>query len=122
MEQRVDRLVEQGLARKETDRVVFPAGMVETLRRRELADVAKRLSDETGLTHLPAQPGDTISGVYRHRLSLASGRFAMIDNGLGFQLVPWSPSMERNLGRQLSGVAGVGRVDWDDRRNRDLSL
>jgi type IV secretory pathway VirD2 relaxase len=122
LEQRVDRLAEQGLARKEGDRVVFPAGMVETLRRRELSDVAKHLADETGLTHLPAEPGDTISGVYRRRLSLASGRFAMIDNGLGFQLVPWSPSMERNLGRQLSGVAGVGRVDWDDRRKRDLSI
>ncbi len=26
--------------------------------------------------------------------TLASGRFAMIDDGLGFQLVPWSPSLE----------------------------
>ena len=27
-------------------------------------------------------------GIYRQRVTLASGRFAMIDDGLGFQLVP----------------------------------
>jgi len=32
----------------------------------------------------------------------------MIDNGLGFQLVPWIPSLERELGRQVSGIAGPG--------------
>jgi hypothetical protein len=122
IEQRIDRLVQEGLARREPGRVVFASRLVETLLQREIADAAKRVADETGLTHLPAEPGAIISGLYRRRLSLASGRFAMIERGLGFQLVPWSPSMERELGRMVSGTVGVERVDWDDRRKRDLSL
>jgi hypothetical protein len=35
----------------------------------------------------------------------ASGRFAVIDDGLGFQLVPWTPSLEKQLGRHVSGVS-----------------
>ena len=37
-------------------------------------------------------------------MQLASGRFAIIDNGLGFELVPWKPALEEQLGRQVSGV------------------
>lgn len=50
---------------------------------------------------------------------LASGRFAMIDDGLGFQLVPWTPSMEKHLGRHISGVVrSDGGVDWGFARKR----
>ena len=40
--------------------------------------------------------------------SLASGRFAMIDNGLSFQLVPWSPSLDSQIGKHISGVMRAG--------------
>ena len=57
------------------------------------------------------------------REGLASGRFAMIDDGLGFQLVPWSPSLEKQIGRHVSGVArDDGGVDWDFGRKRGLGL
>jgi hypothetical protein len=46
----------------------------------------------------------------------------MIDNGLGFQLVPWIPSLERELGRQVNGITGPGGVEWRFGRKRDLSL
>ena len=37
----------------------------------------------------------------------------MIDNGLGFQLVPWSPSLEKQLGRHVAGVMNDGGgIDW----------
>jgi hypothetical protein len=35
----------------------------------------------------------------------------MIDDGLGFGLVPWTPSLERHLGYQVSGIAWLG-IDW----------
>ena len=48
---------------------------------------------------------------------------AMIDDGLGFQLVPWSPSLEKQLGRHVSGVAcGDGGIDWSFGRNRGLGI
>jgi type IV secretory pathway VirD2 relaxase len=122
LDRRIDTLAEQGLARRDGDRITFGRNLVGTLRNRELDAVGRRLALETGHAHLPAETGEPVSGVYCRRLSLASGRFAMIDNGLGFQLVPWIPSLERELGRQVNGIAGPGGVDWSFGRKRDLSL
>ncbi len=47
----------------------------------------------------------------------------MIDDRLGFQLVPWTPSLDRQLGRHASGAARAdGGVDWGFGRNRGLGL
>lgn len=122
LDQRIDTLAAQGLARRDGDKVTIGRNLVDTLRDRELEAIGRKLTSETGLAHLPAQTGDHISGVYRQRLSLASGRFAVIDNGLGFQLVPWIPTLERELGRHVNGISGPGGVEWSFGRKRDLSL
>jgi type IV secretory pathway VirD2 relaxase len=122
LDRRIDTLAGQGLARRDGDKVTIGRNLVGTLRDRELEAVGRNLASETGLAHLPAQTGEHISGVYRQRLSLASGRFAMIDNGLGFQLVPWIPTLERELGRHVNGIAGPGGIEWSFGRKRDLSL
>lgn len=122
LDQRIDTLAAQGLARRDGDKVTIGRNLVGTLRDRELEAIGRKLTSETGLAHLPAQTGDHISGVYRQRLSLASGRFAVIDNGLGFQLVPWIPTLERELGRHVNGISGPGGVEWSFGRKRDLSL
>jgi hypothetical protein len=46
----------------------------------------------------------------------------MIDDGLGFQLVPWRPALEQTLGQQVSGVVTANGVDWDFTRKRGLGL
>ncbi len=122
LDRRIDTLVEQGLARRDGDKVTLGRNLIGTLRNRELDSVGRRLAAEAGLTHLRAEPGENVAGIYSRRLSLSSGRFAMIDNGLSFQLVPWLPSLERELGRQVSGIAGPGGVDWNFGRKRELSL
>jgi hypothetical protein len=69
------------------------------------------------------ETGNQVAGVYQRRLSLSSGRFAMIDDGLGFNLVPWSPSLEAHLGRHLAGIARPdGGVDWSFGRRRTLGI
>ena len=84
---------------------------------------AAKLTDETGLPHVKSATGEHVAGTYRQRLTLSSGRFAMIDNGLGFQLVPWSPSLEKKLGQEVSGVLrSSGGVDWSFGRKRGLAL
>ena len=122
LDRRIDTLAGRGLARRDGDKVTIGRNLIGTLRDRELDAVGRNLASETGLAHLPAQTGEHVSGVYRQRLSLASGRFAMIDNGLSFQLVPWIPTLERELGRQVNGIAGPGGVEWSFGRKRDLSL
>ncbi|MDE2063712.1 MAG: DUF3363 domain-containing protein [Bradyrhizobium sp.] len=122
LDRRVDTLVEQGLASRDGNKVTLGRNLVATLRGRELDSVGRRMASETGLAYLPLEAGDSVAGIYIRRLSLSSGRFAMIDNGLGFQLVPWLPSLERERGRQVSGIAGPGSVDWNIGRKRELSL
>jgi hypothetical protein len=91
------------------------------LRRRELDATAARLSAETGLPRAQAGAGEPVMGVYRQRLTLSSGRFAMIDDGLGFQLVPWSPSLEKKLGQHVAGTArDDGGIEWGIGRKRGL--
>ena len=95
-------LISEGFAKRQAQRVVFARDLLDTLQRRELLAAEARVSSNTGLPCLPIAEGDTVAGVYRQRLDLASGRFAMIDDGLGFSLVPWTPSLERHLGHQVS--------------------
>lgn len=123
MEARVDHLVEEGFARRQGQRIMFARDLLATLQRRELEEAAAKLSADTHLAYQPAAEGEHIAGVYRERVTLASGRFAMIDDGLGFQLVPWRPALEKDLGREVRGVmAPGGRVDWDLGRKRGLGL
>jgi hypothetical protein len=123
MDRRVDHLVEEGVARRQGQRVIFVRDLIDTLRRRDLEEAASKLSAETGLAYRPSTEGEHVSGVYRQRITLSSGRFAMLDDGMGFQLVPWRPALEQQLGRQVAGVMAPGRtVDWSFGRKRDLSL
>lgn len=123
LRQRSAHLVEQGLARRDGEKTIYPRGMIATLREREVGELARRLEAEQGLSHQPSGAGEYVSGTYRQRFVLASGRMAMIDNGLGFQLVPWTPSLEKQRGREVSGIArDDGGVDWSFGRRRDQGL
>jgi type IV secretory pathway VirD2 relaxase len=123
MDRRIDHLASEGFARRQGQRAIFARDLLDTLRRRELTTAATKLSAETGLVHRPSTEGENVGGICRQRLTLSSGRFAMIDDGLGFQLVPWRPALEQQLGRQVSGVmVPGGRVDWSFGRKRGLSL
>ena len=123
MDRRADRLIEQGLAERQARGIVFASGLIGTLRRREVEALGERLAAETGQPFNGAATGEYVAGTYRQRFALASGRFAMIDDGLGFQLVPWTPTLEKQLGRHVSGVARAdGGIDWGFGRNRGLGL
>jgi type IV secretory pathway VirD2 relaxase len=123
MERRAEQLIEQGLAERQARGIAFSRGLIGTLRRREVEALGEQLAAETGQPFNRAAAGEYVAGAYRQRFALASGRFAMIDDGLGFQLVPWTPSLEKQLGRHVSGVArSDGGIDWGFGRNRGLGL
>jgi type IV secretory pathway VirD2 relaxase len=122
LQARVDHLVGEGLARRQGNRIIFARNLLDTLCQRELDAAAAQVAAETGLTHRPLVEGETIAGTYRRRLNLASGRFAMIDDGLGFSLVPWRPALERELGRQVSGILREGTIEWTLGRQRGLGI
>jgi len=118
MDARTEHLIGKDLAKRQSQRVIFARDLLDTLRRQELAAEAARISGNTGTPYHPTSEGESIAGTCRQRLDLASGRFAMIDDGLGFSLVPWSPSLEQHLGRHVSGIARIGRIEWTFGRAR----
>ncbi|MEO9336737.1 DUF3363 domain-containing protein [Mesorhizobium sp. SB112] len=123
MRARTEHLAEEGLARRQGQRVILQRDLLNTLRQRELDSVGAKLATETGLAFQKVQAGEHVTGIYRQRLALSSGRFAMIDNGLGFQLVPWTPPLEKKLGQHIAGVAkGASGIDWSLGRQRGLGL
>lgn len=123
MKRRAEHLIEEGLAERQGSRVVFARRLLDRLRDREVGALAEKIAAETGRPFERVGGGDHVAGTYRRRFALASGRFAMIDDGLGFRLVPWTPSLERHLGQHVSGAARAdGGMDWSFGRKRGLGL
>ncbi len=123
LDRRAEYLIEEGFAERKGQRVTFARNLIEALRRKELEVLGDRLAAKIGQPFNRAGSGEYVAGTYRQRFDLASGRFAMIDDGLGFQLVPWTPSLEKHRGSHVSGVTrSDGGVDWDFGRKRGLGF
>ena len=118
LRERADFLAEQGLAEHRGQRVVLARNLLATLRGRELAHAAKDIAAETRLEHRPVADGQRVAGIYRRSVMLASGRYAMLDDGMGFSLVPWRPVIEQRLGQQLAATVRGGGVSWEYGRSR----
>lgn len=120
---RSDRLVEIGLATRQGENWRPAGGLIETLRQRELDQIAAAvLSSGVRAVTMP-QEGEHVAGIYRQRLNLASGRFAVLDDGMGFQLVPWSPKIERHIGEAISGqMRSRTAVTWDLGRSKSMGI
>lgn len=122
LRERADFLAKQGLAQRRGQRVVLARNLLATLRGRELVQVAKDIAAETGLEHRPVADGQRVAGIYRRSVMLASGRYAMLDDGMGFSLVPWKPMIEQRLGQQLAATVRGGGVSWEIGRQRGPSV
>lgn len=123
LEQRRNALVDMGLATRSPGGGIEAPDLINRLQRREVERVAADLAKSNGLTYRPSGRGEFISGTITRQLQLVSGRFAMLEDGLGFQLVPWQPVLDKQIGRHLSGVMrGDGGVEWNLGRQRGLGL
>jgi hypothetical protein len=111
-------LIAQGFAQEESGRTIYPTGMVAELQRRELARESSQLARERGLPYAETRKGDHVSGVYRGRVDLASGRFALVENSREFTLVPWRPVIEDSIGREVSGIMRGDTISWTLGRER----
>jgi type IV secretory pathway VirD2 relaxase len=110
MRRRQQWLVEQGLADK-PDRL-------DILRRRELQRVAGQLSQKLGSAFAEAEPGVPIEGTYRRSVQVGMARMAIIENSREFTLVPWRPVLERQIGKEVSGMMRGREVSWTFGRQR----
>ncbi len=122
LRQRADYLVEQGLAQHKGQRVLLARNLVATLRGRELNAAAREISAQTGMNYRPVVEGQRVSGIYRRSIQLASGRYALLADDIGFSLVPWKPVIEKNLGQSVSAVIQGNSVSWQLGRQRGPSI
>lgn len=111
-------LVAQGLAHREQDHIVYRSDMLRALHRRELNRVVRKLSQEFGLTHVQTRSGETVEGILRRPVELASGKYALIEKSREFTLVPWRPVLDHHIGREVSGVMRREGISWAIGRQR----
>jgi type IV secretory pathway VirD2 relaxase len=121
---RKQSLVDMGYAKDLGDgRLSTSKDLIQRLERIEVERAGQALASERGRLWKPTIPGEYVSGQLVGSTQLASGRFAMIDDGLGFSLVPWRPVLEQHLGRHVSGIAMPGGgVDWSFARKLGLAI
>jgi hypothetical protein len=90
-----------------------PRNLIATLERQEIERVGQEMARTRGLTFQYSKAGEYVSGTLVGTTNLASGRFAMIDNGFEFSLVPWRPVLENQVGRHITGIVrGDGGIEW----------
>ncbi|MEJ5976574.1 relaxase/mobilization nuclease RlxS [Novosphingobium sp. PS1R-30] len=111
-------LVEQGLASGQGEEWRYAPDLIERLRRRELLRVAGQLSRELGLRFAESKPGERIEGIYRRRIDMVSGRFALIEQSREFTLVPWRPVLEPHADKVVSGLVRESGISWTFGRQR----
>jgi len=122
LQKRADFLAEQGVAERRGRRVILARNLLGTLRNRELAQAVKDIAVETGLKYRPVADGQHVAGIYRRSVLLASGRYAMLDDGKGFSLAPWKPVIEQRLGQQLASTVRSSGVSWEIGRAEGASI
>jgi len=118
LRQRSDFLIEQGLGERRGQRVILARNLLATLRGREIDSVAKTIATETGLAHRAVTDGERVTGIYRRNVLPASGRFAVLDAGMGFSLVPWKPVIDQRLGQSIVATVRGNSVSWEIGRQR----
>lgn len=110
-------LVEQGLAAQDAGAIRYRPDLLATLRQRELTRIGGQLSQELRLGFVPHASG-TVEGKYRQAVQVGRDRYALIEKSKEFTLVPWRPVLEKQLGKQVSGVMRGTTISWTFGRDR----
>ena len=123
LERRKDELIRQGHAWRTPEGAVrAKRDLRPTLERQEVERIGRRLAADRGLAFHAIEDGKTIRGKLIGSAQLASGRFAMIEDGLGFSLVPWRPVIEKEIGREVVAVVRGTDISWQFGRQRGLGI
>ena len=103
------------------DGVVTDATL-EKLEKMDLDALSKSLSSDLGKTYSPAPQSGHISGTYREAIQRPSGKYAVVEKSKEFSLVPWRETMDRNLGKSISGVIKGQSISWTLTQARGHSI
>lgn len=125
LDKRAFKLVEMGMATRDATSgvITLPRGMRRMLERQEVARVGREMAKARGRVFKPTRIGDEARGKLIGSANLASGRYAMLDDGFRFHLVPWESSLERRIGHTISAhMRTTGRIEWYFGRQRGIGI
>lgn len=117
-------LVSQGLGQFGTEGDFRPTPqLINQLRARDLVSASDRLAKELNLKPWQPSDGENISGTYLRPVTLASGKFAIVQRAHEFTLIPWQAQLEPRLGKPVQGTVDAKGITWDLRsRQRGLGI
>lgn len=108
LRQRQRWLVQKGLMTEKDGRLIARRRMLDELTRREVSKAGAALAKSSSMEHVAASELGR-SGVQVGRsVRLASGRFAVLQKGKQFALVPWQQAMRMRKGMGIEMEAGKG--------------
>ena len=117
--QRREFLMKRGLLSKDE---VITDGMLQALEALDLDEAAKAISQRLRKTYHKAPDNGHISGLYREAILRPSGKYAIIEQSKEFTLVPWRKTMDRNLGKSVSGDIKGQTISWTLNEGRGQSI
>ncbi|SCB39821.1 Type IV secretory pathway, VirD2 components (relaxase) [Rhizobium multihospitium] len=101
---------------------LYRRNLLATLRAREIERIGGEMAATKNLPFRAASDGEPVSGKFTGTVQLSSGKFAVVEQSHEFTLVPWRPVIDRQLGREVSGIVQGGSVSWQIGRQRGLAL
>ncbi|WP_394946489.1 DUF3363 domain-containing protein [Xanthobacter variabilis] len=123
MDRRREMLIERGDALRQADgRIAYRRNLIVALQEREVARVGEDLAVKKALPFRSAADGETVSGAFTGTVQLSSGKFAIVEKSHEFTLVPWRPVIDRQFGREVSGIVQGGSVSWQLGREKGLGI
>lgn len=112
------------------DASLAPEGMVRyrknllaVLEAREVERVGQAMAAKREKLWRPLDRFETIQGTMKGPVDLASGRFAVLESGHEFSLVPWRPEIGRQRQKEMTiSMDEHGGISWELGRGRGLGL
>ncbi len=97
-------LVREELMIEQDGQLVARRRLLATLQRREVDRVTQKLQKELGMSYQPTADWERLQGQISKTVKLASGRFALLQKGKKFSLVPWRQAikLKRTVGVSIS--------------------
>lgn len=108
LRQRQRWLVQEGLMTEQDGRLIARRRMLDELTKREVSKAASSLAKTIGMEHVVASELGRSSANVSSSVKLASGRFAVLQKGEQFALVPWQQAVRMRKGMGLGILNGKG--------------
>ncbi len=104
-------LIKEELMTEQNGQLIVRRKLLERLQRKELNRVAMKLQKQLGLNYQPTANSERLKGQIRKTIKLASGRFAVMQKGKGFSLIPWRQVIRKSKGNglRIGNTKGISR-------------